>query len=324
MPDLKRKVKFGVMTDLHVDIMPDTVKRLSKFLDVCRKSDVDFIIELGDFCYPDNRRKCVCSSQNMPVNIANSIDLPPNPDKERIISMYNSFPKPSYHVIGNHDTDMCSKEDICNFHGGHECFYSFDCGGFHFIVLDPNYFEKDSSEYSYCHGNYFDIDDSHKPILPKEQLKWLTDDLQKTKFPSFIFSHQGLGENKRSIKNNKEVHEIFKNAPSRVLMCLNGHEHIDFYSQKDSISYLIVNSISNCWLGKDFSAKRFSDEIERRCPNLRYTAPYRDAVFAIIEADDKEITIHGFSSELIPPYPSQLNYPNAVTACVTSRTIRLK
>ena len=46
-------VKFGVMADLHVDIMPECEERLAAFLDACRKEDVDFIVQLGDFCYPD-------------------------------------------------------------------------------------------------------------------------------------------------------------------------------------------------------------------------------------------------------------------------------
>ncbi len=318
-----RKVKFAIMADLHVDIMPDTVKRLSEFLDEASKNDVDFIIELGDFCYPDYGKKCVCKTENMPVNIANSLDTAVNPDKEKIISMYSSFEKPSYHVIGNHDTDMCKKDDICAFHGGHECYYSFDCGGFHFIVLDANYFEKDGEEYSYENGNYFDIDNDHKPILPKTQLEWLKDDLSKTEYPSFVFSHQSLSEDKRSIKNYRELHEILKNAPSKVLMCINGHEHIDFFSQKDSISYLMLNSISNCWLGEEYAAKRFCDEIEEKYPNLRYTAPYKGAVFAIIEADKNEINIFGHNSEFIPPYPEELGYKEKLTADVTSRKIKL-
>ena len=32
-----RKVKFAIMADLHVDIMPDTVKGLSEFLDEASK-----------------------------------------------------------------------------------------------------------------------------------------------------------------------------------------------------------------------------------------------------------------------------------------------
>ena len=323
MPINKRKVKFGIMADLHVDIMHDTEKRLNVFLNECLKNDVDFIIELGDFCYPDFNRKCVCNDENMPVNIANSINSAPNPEKEKIISMYSSFPKPSYHVIGNHDTDMCKKDDICDFHGGHECYYSFDCGGFHFIVLDANYFEKDGQEYSYENGNYFDIDNDHKPILPKTQLEWLKNDLNKTEYPSFIFSHQSLSEDRRSVKNHNELHKILKNAPSKVLMCINGHEHIDEFTQKDSISYMMLNSISNSWLGEEYEAKRFSDEVEETHPNLRYTAPYKDAVFAIIEADSDEINIHGYSSEFIPPCPDELGFKDKLSACVTSRKIKL-
>ena len=65
-------VKFGIFADLHVDIMHDAQTRLEAFLSACSKEDVDFIIHLGDFCYPESR-KVLCKPENMPINIKNAI-----------------------------------------------------------------------------------------------------------------------------------------------------------------------------------------------------------------------------------------------------------
>ncbi len=53
--------------------------------------------------------------------------------------MYKSFEKPSYHTIRNHECDVCSKMQILEYWGEKNAYYSFDMGGVHFVVLDPNY-----------------------------------------------------------------------------------------------------------------------------------------------------------------------------------------
>ena len=79
---MKKSVKFGVFADLHVDIMHDAKERLEKFLEDCLKENVDFIVQLGDFCYPDKNRKCVCKPENRPVNIDIALRLPTYADKD--------------------------------------------------------------------------------------------------------------------------------------------------------------------------------------------------------------------------------------------------
>ena len=47
------KVKFAVMTDLHVDIMPDGAARVQAFCEAAVKEQVDFLLHLGDIQYPE-------------------------------------------------------------------------------------------------------------------------------------------------------------------------------------------------------------------------------------------------------------------------------
>ena len=103
-------VKFGIFTDLHLDIMHDGRIRLDTFIEQMKKEDVDFIIQLGDFCYPEDTSKCLCSEKNMPINLKNAMRVPADVPKIELLEKFNKFSKPHYHVLGNHEFDFCSKE----------------------------------------------------------------------------------------------------------------------------------------------------------------------------------------------------------------------
>ena len=139
---MSKKVKFGVFADLHVDIMHDTQERLEKFLDACRKENVDFIIQLGDFCYPDEDRKVVCKPELMPPNIKLAISVPTYADKNAIIGMFNNFEKPSYHVLGNHECDMCSKKETLRYynmdHEHENIYYNIQSNKSHELQVQEN------------------------------------------------------------------------------------------------------------------------------------------------------------------------------------------
>ena len=87
----KQTVKFGVFTDLHLEIMHDGERRLTEFLDRMKKENVDFIIQLGDFCYPKQPKRCLCSEEKMPVNLKNAMIFPPTAPKERMRDLYLSL-----------------------------------------------------------------------------------------------------------------------------------------------------------------------------------------------------------------------------------------
>ena len=286
-------VKFGIFADLHVDIMHDAQTRLEAFLSACSKEDVDFIIHLGDFCYPESR-KVLCKPENMPINIKNAIHTPTYADKDAIIALYRNFEKPGYHVIGNHDCDMCTKEEVLRYYGvDYAPYYSFDMGGFHFVVLDPNYYRKNGQYYSFCNGTYMDAE-GDLPYLPPEQLCWLENDLAHTSYPTILFSHQRLTEDFCAIRNADKLRSILRNAPSKVVLALNGHEHMDNVRKVDDTWFLNINSISNYWLGEEYTCpERYGKEIDEKYPNIRYVAPYGEPVFSIITLDQNGAKIQG-------------------------------
>lgn len=302
------KVKFGVFSDLHVDIMHDTKERLEEFLDACRKEEVDFIIQLGDFCYPDENRKCISKYDKMPVNIKNALSVPTYADKDSIISLYRNFEKPAYHVLGNHDCDMCSKEMILNYYGvDYGGYYSFDMGGFHFVVLDPNYMNVDGIAVSYDFGSYFDYAyDKPQPFpyLPEEQLRWLEEDLSKTTNPTVLFSHQRLYKD----RNYDRLREIMAKAPGKVVMALNGHEHLDSLDKKDGVWFYNVNSMSCFWVDAGFIVEnRYTPEIDAKYPNIKYTIPYDKAVYAIVTLDENGASVTGSKCGFVGPDPEEMD-----------------
>lgn len=308
-----KKVKFGIFADLHVDIMHDTEERLSAFLEDARKEkDLDFIIQLGDFCYPDEGRKVVCSKEKQPINIQNALIYPTYADKEKIISMYNNFEKPAYHVIGNHDCDMCSKKQILDYYNfDMGAYYSFDFGGVHFVVLDGNYMKIDGKYISYENGNYFEESGRPDRVLPyvsAEQLEWLKEDLSKTEYPAVFFSHQRLCTcNGSSVMNSEDIRKIIKDSPHGALIAFNGHAHIDMLQTVDDTYYLDINSISNNWGGVEYASEgRFGKEIDERFPNIKYTFAYKDPIYAFVEINDEEITVRGKKSTFAGPGAKEL------------------
>ena len=50
-------MKFAVFTDLHYDSIHDGDRRMRELIKSIKKENVDFVIELGDLCYPTEENK---------------------------------------------------------------------------------------------------------------------------------------------------------------------------------------------------------------------------------------------------------------------------
>lgn len=58
-------MRFLVFTDLHYDAVPDGDRRLMELMKAAKEKEADFIINLGDTCYPkvDNQKNCGSNSK---------------------------------------------------------------------------------------------------------------------------------------------------------------------------------------------------------------------------------------------------------------------
>jgi len=290
-----KSVRFGICTDVHKDIMHDADERLSVFIEKAKTSDLDFIIQLGDFCRPYD------------YNLG-------------FLEIWNKFPGEKHHVLGNHETDGGFKrEESIKFLGSPSKYYSFDKNGFHFIILDGNDINSSADKAS-----------GYPRFIGDEQRKWLIDDLKSTKYQTFIFSHQSLeGE---GIENREEIRKILEeeNTSSgikKIVACFSGHHHTDYATSINEINYIQINSMSYSWVGEKYEKIRYGTEIDAKYPWIKYTIPYKDPLYAFVEINDSSISITGIKSTFVGPGPDELDIPerpdnDKITPVISDRYIR--
>lgn len=276
-------IKFGIISDIHPDIMFDGDERLQKFLDEAQKSKVDFIIELGDFCQ--------VKDANRPF-----------------LKLWNDFEGKKYHVIGNHDLDVVDKNDYIGFVGMPSRYYSFDEKGFHFIVLDPNNILVNGKYRSpFRSGRYGDQIDA-------EQMEWLKKDLAATDKRCIVFSHQSF-ERVDAVKNAAAIRELFENENKRagytkVVAAFSGHDHTDYQKVINGIAYIQINSASNQWVGDTYKCEeRYSEEINKNHPYIQYTTPYKESIYAFVTIKKNTLNMKGKKSSFVPPTPEEMKIP---------------
>lgn len=278
-----KPVTFAVVSDLHQDIAHDAEERLGTFLRAANDNQVDFIIELGDFCMP--------KEENKPF-----------------LKRWQDYAGEKYMLLGNHDMDNCSKEEVMQFIGMNNRYYSFDKGDFHFVVLDPNNIYDGEKYIPYENGNYFGYGEKVSYVDP-EQVEWLKKDLQSTDKRCIIFSHQSF---ECSSQNREEIRKIFEDENLRagykkVAVAFSGHDHTNYMKEINGIAYIQINSASNQWVGEKYACpERFSDEINQKRPALKYTLPYKDALYGIVTLTGDGMQLKGVKSEFIAPGPEEL------------------
>ncbi len=275
----KPGIRFGVCADVHKDIMHDADERLQAFVEEASKQNLDFIIQLGDFCRPYEQNK-------------------------EFLSIFNEYQGAKYHVIGNHDMDGgFSRGQVVDFWNANSEYYSFDHNGYHFVVLDGN--DKNPSPHK-AKG--------YARFVGKEQIQWLKNDLAATNLPCIVFSHQSFENEEQGIENQKEIRTIFEMANKaaefqKVVACFSGHHHTDYACSINGIYYIQINSMSYSWLGGDYQMIRYSKEIDEKYPWIKYTAPYEKPLFAFVELDKRQIQIEGIQSRFVGPSPDESGFP---------------
>jgi len=292
-----KRLRIGVCTDVHKDVIHDADSRLADFIDVATREGCDFVIQLGDFCRPYD------------YNLG-------------FMGIWNSFPGPRHHVIGNHEMDGgFTREQVVEYFGMPTKYYSFDANGFHFIVLDGND-KKENPTPGYAR------------YIGPSQLEWLRADLRGAVGPTMVVSHQSL-ENPQGVENAAEVRGILEEANreagwTKVFAALSGHHHIDYAKAINGIQYIQVNSMSYYWVGEKYRRTRFGEEVEKEHPWVSYTVPYRDPLYAMVTLDPKGLMeIRGTETEFIPPSPDELGLPgepegNRWSTRISDRKVRFQ
>ena len=273
-----KAIYFAVATDIHHDIMHDGPQRLQTFIAAATRARVDMVVQLGDFCQP--------TEANRPF-----------------LAQWEALDLPHYSVLGNHDMDGgFTREDAVAYMSMPGRYYSFDRGGWHCIILDGN-------------------DPSDPPVagyaraVAADQRAWLAADLRGTDLPVLLFIHQSL--DREEVDGDRAVLNLLANhnravGHRQIIAVFSGHHHLDYAACIDGIWHVQINSMSNYWMGDPFKTVRYSTSIDAQFPYIKYTAPYRDPLYALVRVKpDGTIDIEGVESEWVGPTPDALGYLNA-------------
>ncbi len=231
----KEKLTFGIVADVHHGMLPDAHERLEKFMAATEQREVDFIIQMGDFCHRGEKSKA-------------------------FLKTWNSFPKPKYHVLGNHDMDLSSKADIMDFWEMPESHYSFETKGIRFIILDANFLYQDGKFVDYNSSNFY-VANELRTYINEEQIEWFTSELEASELPTIVLSHQSLWHYQWGVKNRLTIQKQLEKHQQKIICCLNGHNHIDFHHHQNGIDYLEINSMSYQWIGNKYKVERYPQEL---------------------------------------------------------------
>jgi len=266
------KLRLGLVADVHQDVMPDGVERITAFVEAMREAGAQAVVNLGDFCVPHARN-------------------------ERFLAAFDRFPGPKLHVLGNHDTDGGFKrEQTLEYWKSPARYFSRDEHGLHLVVLDGN--DPDGKKGYPCSVNV-------------EQLAWLEKDLAATKAPTVIFIHQPIDAFDKHVRTAAKVRAVLAKANEaagfpKVIAVFAGHAHLDYVKESDGIPHVQINSASYVWVDKKHP--NYDAATQQRHPWVAATCPYADPLWALVTFDVEagRIEITGRETSWVGPDPWQL------------------
>ena len=269
-------MKFSVFADLHHYpgvFMGGTVEELAFMQRRAKENGCAFMIHAGDFTHGPSLF----------------------PD---YVALYNDFEIPSYHCLGNHDTDSTSLAETLRMYRMPDGHYYFDEGGYRFIVCDPNYYLLDGAYLHYDLGNYYAHGDK-RDYMPPEQIEWLREAVDSAPGPCILISHESF-ERPDGVKNRADVLRVIREAnakrPCSVLMCINGHYHRDFIRIMDNVIWFDLNSAAYDWL--EYPHDNYPKELCEKIRLLNHTVVYNDPIHAIVTLEGTTVTIEGMESTM--------------------------
>lgn len=285
----EKPLKFAIASDFHAQDVPDGEERIASFIRAAKEENVDFIIELGDFCRLDSAGQVY-------------------------LKLWDSFEGDKYHVIGNHDMDSYTPEEYVAGMKMPGRYYSFDKGDFHFIVLDGNNL-YDGKEYThYAKANYY-VNPKMRAFIDPEQMDWLKQDLAATDKKCVLFSHQSI---EQFLNNGAAVRQILEEENRRagfkkVVLAFGGHNHSNYTKEINGITYMQINSASYVWIDKpSMTEKRYPKEVNDRYSLLKYSMTYTKALYAIVTLNSEGAIVKGTEAEFVPPTPKDLNMGDSI------------
>ncbi len=220
------ELHIGLVTDLHYADKPpagsryyrQTPDKLAEAAAEFARHDLSFLVELGDL-----------------IDAAESVDT----EIEYLTHINRDFAaicENRHYVLGNHCVQTLTKPEFLGAVGQQQSYYSFDAGGFHFVILDAC-FREDGQAYG---RNNFVWTDAN---IPAQELDWLESDLRETSSPTIVFAHQRLDVDTRyGVRNGEDVRRVLE-ASEKVLVVLQGHNHVNDVREMGGIHYCTLTAM---------------------------------------------------------------------------------
>jgi predicted phosphodiesterase len=266
-------LRLGLIADFHRDAIHDSDLRLQTFLEEVNRAEVHAKIQLGDFAIP-------------------------KPANTSFIAAFNQGNIPAYHVLGNHDMDEgYSKGQALQAFGMPSAYYAQVIQGVRILVLDGNDSGSPTAKGGYA------------SYIGKEQQDWLNQQLEDSKEPVIIISHQPIA-GIYTIDNAVEIQNLLSVHASKIILAINGHAHVDQFLKVGGVSYLHLNSASYYWVGEKHRHLSLDANTHAAYSLLAFTCPYADVLFGVLTLDRsaKKLTLKGRKSSWIGPSPLELGY----------------
>jgi UDP-2,3-diacylglucosamine pyrophosphatase LpxH len=161
---------------------------------------------------------------------------------------------PVYEALGNHDivgiqnksVDInetgYGKAEFLKTFGLSSTYYSFEKGGYHFIILDPNVIDKRWNLTG--KGLIYEINDS--------QMQWLSRDLHQNRDPTIVFMHEPTV----NLKNPEKLWNILR--ANDVRMIFSGHWHENHLLNNSGIPEQVSGALSGDWWSRQQSNVSFN------------------------------------------------------------------
>ncbi len=214
--------RVALLTDMHyADKAPSGTRHyretLAKFDEAANEfakpeTRPDLLIELGDL---------VDAAENSAIELESLRTI-----NDRLSKVCAK----RHYVLGNHCVDTLSKEEFLEHVEQKRSYYSFDEGGFHFVILDAC-FRADGVPYGRKNFQWTDTQ------IPEHELSWLEMDLKATELPVLVFVHQRLDvSDNHGIRNNAVVRQLLE-SDGKVLAVFQGHSHQNDLKTIGGIAY---------------------------------------------------------------------------------------
>jgi 3',5'-cyclic AMP phosphodiesterase CpdA len=232
-------LRIGIVTDVHahdtdspgeLKVMTNYAERLTAFVDAMNAWPANAVIELGDLV---NGAFVLAADYGDPTRIATILD--------DAVALISELECPTHYVLGNHDLYDLSKDEFLAAVGREEKYYSFDLGGFHFVILDAEYSDPAGDDYDHVFMRV-------KCRIPSHELDWLREDLAQTDLPTVVCVHQPFDSEfdtfagGPAVVNNAEVRQLLSES-GVVVAVFQGHDHENRHAEIDGIHYVTFEAM---------------------------------------------------------------------------------